>query len=37
MFEWLQIIADFLTYSALGLLPESNLGSAVNFFIFDTV
>ena len=37
MFDWLQVIADFLTYTALGLLPESKLGSAVNFFIFDTV
>lgn len=37
MFDRLQVIADFLTYTALGLLPESKLGSAVNFFIFDTV
>lgn len=37
MFDWLQVIADFLTYTALGLLPESKLGSAVIFFIFDTV
>ena len=37
MFDWLQVIADFLTYTALGLLPESKLVSAVNFFIFDTV
>lgn len=37
MFDWLQNIADLLTYSIFGLSAESKLGSAVDFFIFDTV
>ncbi|WP_196607218.1 permease [Pectinatus frisingensis] len=37
MFDWVQAIADFLTYTALDLSAESKLGSAINFFIFDTV
>ncbi len=28
---------DWFTYSVLGLSPESHAGSALNFFIFDTV
>jgi uncharacterized membrane protein YraQ (UPF0718 family) len=33
---WQQFV-DYLVYSVLGLSPESHLGSAVNFFIYDTV
>jgi uncharacterized membrane protein YraQ (UPF0718 family) len=31
----LQAIADWLSYSVLGLLPESRLGESVNFFLYD--
>ncbi len=36
MFTPLQLIADWLTYGVLGIAPQSLLGSAVDFFIFDT-
>ena len=32
-----QKFVDYLVYSIIGLSPKSNLGSAVNFFIYDTV
>ncbi|HOL68733.1 MAG TPA: permease [Methanothermobacter sp.] len=32
----LQELADYITYNLLGLEPSSHLGSAVNFFIYDT-
>ncbi|OPX86626.1 MAG: hypothetical protein A4E54_01979 [Pelotomaculum sp. PtaB.Bin117] len=28
---------DYLVYGLMGLSPESHLGSAVNFFLYDTV
>lgn len=31
----LQNIADWLTYSAIGLSPETHLGQSVNFFLYD--
>jgi uncharacterized membrane protein YraQ (UPF0718 family) len=31
----LQILADWLTYSVLGLAKTSRLGTSVNFFLFD--
>lgn len=37
MFYPIQLLADFLTYNILGILPETLLASAVNFFIFDTI
>jgi uncharacterized membrane protein YraQ (UPF0718 family) len=35
LYNNLQPIADWLTYSLLGLSPESQLGEALNFFIYD--
>lgn len=32
-----QHIVNYLVYNLLGFLPESHLGSAVNFFLYDTV
>lgn len=37
MFAFLQKLADYITYSLLDLAPESKLGSALNYFIYDTV
>jgi uncharacterized membrane protein YraQ (UPF0718 family) len=31
----LQLLADWLTYSALGLSPASRLGMSLNFFLYD--
>jgi len=33
----LQEFADYVTYNLMGLEPTSHLGSAVNFFIYDTI
>lgn len=33
----LQSFADFVSYSLFKLVPESRLGAAVNFFIYDTI
>lgn len=33
----LQEIADFLVYQGLGLQPDSTLGGAVNFFVYDSM
>src|SRR3989338_6178685 len=33
----LQLIIDWLTYSVFKLDPGSNLGSGINFFIYDSV
>ncbi len=33
---WQQVV-DYLVYNLIGLSPESHLGSAINFFIYDTV
>jgi len=33
----LQEFADYVTYNLMGLEPASHLGSAVNFFIYDTI
>ena len=35
LYNNLQPIADWLTYSLLGLSPDSQLGEALNFFIYD--
>lgn len=37
MFTPIQIFADWLVYSILGITKESKLGSALNFFVFDTI
>lgn len=37
MFYPVQLFADFLTYTVLGIREQSLLGSSVNFFIFDTI
>jgi len=33
---WQQIV-NYLAYNLIGLSPESHLGSAVNFFIYDSI
>lgn len=37
MFYPIQLLADFLTYTVLGISNSTLLASAVNFFIFDTI
>ena len=37
VFELVQSAADWIVYSLLGLGPESQVGSALNFFLYDTV
>lgn len=37
MFNWIQTLADWLVYHVFGLAQQSHLGSAVNFFIYDTI
>lgn len=37
IFYPVQLFADWLTYSVLGIPPETVLASAVNFFIYDTI
>jgi uncharacterized protein len=37
MFQWLQHVADWLVYSVLNFSKASRIGSALDFFIFDTV
>jgi uncharacterized membrane protein YraQ (UPF0718 family) len=37
MFTWLQSIADLIVFRWFGLGHDSRLGSAANFFIFDSV
>jgi uncharacterized membrane protein YraQ (UPF0718 family) len=37
MADILQEIVNYLTYILMGLDPSSSLGSAVNFFIYDTI
>ena len=32
-----QRFVDYLSYGLMGLSPKTNIGSAVNFFIYDTV
>lgn len=36
MFDWLQTLADWLVFGVIGLEPGSGIGSAVNFFLYDT-
>ena len=37
MQDFLQLFADWLTYSILGLVQNSPLGSSVDFFIYDSI
>ena len=37
MFKWLQNLVDLLVYGLFGLSKETRLGSAINFFFFDTI
>jgi len=37
MFTPVQIFADWLIYNVFGIVKESKLGSALNFFVFDTI
>jgi hypothetical protein len=37
MQDFLQLFADWLTYSILGLVQGSPFGSSVNFFIYDSI
>jgi uncharacterized protein len=37
MFVWTQQLADWLVYNVIGLDAESHLGTALNFFIYDTI
>lgn len=37
VFEIVQTVADWIVYTLLGLSPQSHAGSALNFFIYDTV
>jgi len=37
MFTPVQIFADWLIYNVFGIAKDSSLGSALNFFVFDTI
>lgn len=37
MFEWLQHFADWLIYSVFEIGADTHLGTALNFFVFDTL
>lgn len=37
MFTPVQIFADWLIYNAFGIVKDSKLGSALNFFVFDSI
>ena len=37
MFDWIQNIADWFVFDALGLKAGNHLAEALNFFIYDTV
>jgi uncharacterized protein len=37
MFDWLQYVADWLIYNVAGLSQQSRWGSALNFFVYDTL
>ncbi len=37
MFDWLQHFADWLIYSVVGLGDETQMGTALNFFVYDTI
>ena len=37
MFDWIQHIADWLIHSVFGIGAETQLGTALNFFVYDTL
>ena len=37
MFDWIQSIADWLIYSVFGIDATSQLGKALDFFVYDTI
>lgn len=37
MFDWIQHLADWLIYSVFGIGAETHLGTALNFFVYDTI
>lgn len=37
MFDWLQHLADWLIYSVFGIAAETHMGTALNFFVYDTL
>ncbi|NCO63810.1 MAG: permease [Flavobacteriales bacterium] len=37
MFDWIQNLADWLIYSVLGIHADTHLGTALNFFVYDTL
>lgn len=37
MFDWIQHIADWLIYSVAGIGAATHLGTALNFFVYDTL
>ncbi|AKA67742.1 permease [Clostridium scatologenes] len=37
MFTPVQIFADWIVYNVFGIAKESRIGSALNFFVFDTI
>ena len=37
MQDYLQMFADWVTYSVLGLVQGTPLASSVNFFIYDSI
>ncbi|NCO64931.1 MAG: permease [Flavobacteriia bacterium] len=37
MFDWIQHFADWLIYSVFGIGAETHLGTALNFFVYDTL
>ena len=37
MFDWIQNFADWLIYSVFGIGVETHLGTALNFFVYDTL
>jgi len=37
LFDWIQHFADWLIYTTLGIDESSHLGTALNFFVYDTL
>jgi hypothetical protein len=37
MQDYLQLFADWVTYTIMGLVPTTPLASSINFFVYDTI
>ena len=37
MFDWIQNFADWLIYSIFNIGADTHLGTALNFFVYDTI